>query len=282
VGVAAARNRGAAVASGELLLFCDDDIVVSKDNLRRHESVHAGEERCLVSGRWEFDPAVRLRLEMTPLGRYRLRYEDLYNKPDTSAAVDEGARVYARTLAAANLSIRRSAFASLDGFDERFPVGGEDQDLTWRAHRAGYKLVYDSSICVIHNDQHSDLRALCRRQERAAIGSVCFAAKNPDLPVPTLIELNGPLRRGDDPLVMMRKVSRTAVSSRAVLALAHRLVSTVERLRPSGGWPLEFLYGAIGGLYVFRGVRRGLKLTAGPDWGHDLKWVADTQRRART
>jgi GT2 family glycosyltransferase len=265
-GVAAARNHGARMASGELLLFVDDDIVVGPSNLRRHEVVHASHQRCLVAGHWEFDPELRRRLEASPLGRYRLHYEDLYNKPDGLAGDENRGQVHPRTLAASNLSIRARTFWSLDGFDERFPVGAEDQDLSWRAARAGCLLVYDYDIRVIHNDQHADLVALCRRQERAAIGTVYFAQKNPEIPPVPMLATNGPLRRGDPPRLMLRKLSRAVLSRRVPLALARRVVRLVEMARPDGGWPLEVLYRAVGGLYVFRGVRRGLRLTSGTDW----------------
>jgi GT2 family glycosyltransferase len=265
-GVAAARNHGARLASGDLFLFVDDDIVVRDSNLRQHEAIHLRHDRCVVSGQWEFDPDLRRRLELTPLGRYRLAYEDLYNRP---AGVVEGAergQVHPRTLAAANLSIRADIFWSLEGFDERFPVGAEDQDLTWRAAKAGCLLVYDYDIRVVHNDQHSDFASLCRRQERGAIGTVYFAKKNPDAPDPPMLALNGPPRRDDSVRTLVRKVSRALMSRRIPLALAHRVVRAVERVRPDGGWPLEFLYHGVGGLHVFRGVREGLRLTSGSSW----------------
>jgi GT2 family glycosyltransferase len=265
-GVAAARNHGARLALGDVLMFVDDDIVVAESTLRQHEAVHAANDRCLVSGHWEFDPDLRRRLEQSPLGRYRLAYEDLYNRP---AGVEEevsGGQVHPETLAASNLSIRSEAFWSLEGFDERFPVGAEDQDLTWRAARAGCELVYDFDIPVIHNDQHSDLAALCSRMERAAIGTVYFTRKNPDAPVPQMLRMNGPVRRGDSVRVVARKLSRALLSRRVPLALAHRLAGLVEAARPNGGRPLEYLYRAVGGLHVFRGVRRGLRLTSAAEW----------------
>jgi GT2 family glycosyltransferase len=265
-GVAAARNHGAKFASGELLMFVDDDIVVGESNLRQHEAFHRSHECCLVSGHWEYEPELRRKLEGSPLGRWRLAYEDLYNRPDGAGRDTRPGQLHPRTLAAANLSIRAETFRSLDGFDERFPVGAEDQDLTWRAAKAGCVLVYDYDIRVIHNDQHSDLISLCRRQERGAIGTVYFARKNPDAPAFAMLTMNGPVRRGDSARAVVRKLSRDLLSRRVPLATAHRLVGLVERARPKGGWPLEFLYRAVGGLYVFRGVRRGLRLTSGDDW----------------
>jgi GT2 family glycosyltransferase len=265
-GVAVARNRGASVASGELLLFVDDDIVVGSANLRQHEAVHLAHDRCLVSGHWEFDPDLRRKLQQSPLGRFRLAYEDLYNKPDGVEGDNRSGQVHPQSLAASNLSVRADLFRSLGGFDERFPVGAEDRDLSWRAARAGCLLVYDFDIRVIHNDQHADLEALCRRMERGAIGTVYFTRKNPDAPRAEMLALNGRVAHGDSLPAMARKLSRSALSTAPALALAHALVRLVERMRPDGGWPLEFLYRAVGGLHVFRGVRRGSRLTAGDTW----------------
>ncbi|HEX4735760.1 MAG TPA: glycosyltransferase [Thermoleophilaceae bacterium] len=271
-GVASARNHGAGLASGELLLFVDDDIVVEPSNLRRHAAIHQEHERCLVSGHWAFDPALRRKLEQTPLGRFRLSYEDLYNKPAGLGGEGQTGQVHPLTLAAANLSIRKDVFWSLGGFDERFPVGAEDQDLSWRAARAGCTLVYDFDIRVIHNDQHTGFAALCRRFERGAIGTVYFARKNPDAQAPPMLTVNAPIRRGDPLRLVARKLSRSFLSQSIALAFAQHFVKLLERVRPNGGWPLEYVYRAVGGLYVFRGVRVGLQLTAGNHWqrGHRL------------
>jgi GT2 family glycosyltransferase len=260
-GVAAARNAGARLATSDLLLFVDDDIVVGADNLSRHEAIHEEDGWCLVSGRWEFDAQLRARLRETPLGRFRLRYEDLYNTPPGVKGGEGNGRVHPLTLAAANLSVRRELFWELGGFDERFPVAAEDQDLSWRARQAGCVLIYDYDIRVIHNDQHADLAALCERVERAAIGTVFFASKHPEAPPADLVNLNGPTRRGDPPKVILRKVLRGTLSRGLALHLAHRVVRWVEPLRPNGGWPLEQLYNALTGLHVFRGTRRGLEMT---------------------
>jgi GT2 family glycosyltransferase len=266
LGVSVARNHGARSASGELLMFVDDDIVVDKDNLSRHAEIHMSHDRCVVSGHWEYEPEFRRKLEDSPLGRWRLSYEDLYNKPPGVANDARRGQVHPTTLTTQNLSFKAEAFWSLGGFDERFPVGAEDQDLTWRAARAGHLLVYDYDIRIIHNDQHADLTALCRRQERGATGLVYFARKNTDAPAFPMLTMNGPVRRNDSPRLVLRKLSRALLSRRLPLALAHRMVKVVELVRPTGGWPLESLYRAIGGLYVFRGTRRGLRLTSGEKW----------------
>jgi GT2 family glycosyltransferase len=263
VGVAGARNRGADLATGELLFFVDDDTVVEKSNLSQHEAIQRDGERLLVYGHRELDSAVRAAWKATPFGRYRLAYEDRYNGPDGVGWLRaKGGRVYPLTLAAGHLSVRRNVFEALGGFDERFPVGAEDQDFTWRARRAGCTLMYDYNICAFHNDQHRDLSELCHRVERAAVGTVYFSYRNPDAPRPSMLDLNGPIQRGDSPRLLARKLTRSVLSQRFSLLLVERLVRLGEKVMPRGGSLLEWLYNALDGLYVFRGVRRGLRMTS--------------------
>jgi glycosyltransferase involved in cell wall biosynthesis len=264
-GVLKARNHGARLAGGDILMFLDDDIIVGPDNVRRHLTVRAEYRQfpeSIVGGHPEFDPDVRAALERSPFGRFRLSMED-YAKTDHAQRWGSEGQIQPFGVATANMSISRTFFWGLGGFDEKFPsIGAEDQDLCWRARRAGCAIVHDYSIRVIHNDQHRDLAAICRREENNASGMVYFVRKNPDFPQPSTIEVNGPVRREDPPRLVVRKLVRATLSRALPLALAHRLVRAVEFVRPNGGWPLEFLYRALTGLYVFRGVRKGLRITA--------------------
>jgi hypothetical protein len=130
----------------------------------------------------------------------------------------------------------------------------------------GYTLMYDYDIRVVHNDQYRDLKALCRRLERAAVGTVYFAKKNRDAPRPAMLSMNGPVQRGDSPRLIIRKVTRFSLSQSLSLALAYRVVDLGQKLMPQGAPMLDWLYNALGGLYVFRGVRRGLQMTSEASW----------------
>ena len=264
-GVAVARNHGARLANGEILMFVDDDIVVAPDNLRRHLTVRADHGDCIVSGHSEFDHELRAELANTPFGRYRLWTEDVA-KTDLASQWGAAGQIEPPTVATQNITISRETFGRLDGFDERFPVGAEDQDLCWRARAAGCAIVHDYDIRVIHNDQHVDLLALCKREERGAVGAVCLARKHPELPAPPALALNGPLSASDRPRVVIRKLVRSVLSQPLALRAARRLVAVAEAVHPDGGRPLMWLYRSVTGLYVFRGVRRGFRVTATDTW----------------
>src|SRR5436190_19538781 len=49
-GVAAARNHGARMATGDVLFFVDDDIIVGADNVQRHLAVRKLYGDCVVGG----------------------------------------------------------------------------------------------------------------------------------------------------------------------------------------------------------------------------------------
>jgi GT2 family glycosyltransferase len=271
-GVAAARNRGARLSTGDILIFVDDDIIVGADNVKRHLAVRDLYGECVVAGHSEFDPKMREDLLRSPFGRFRLWSEDLVQTEEAARWGTQG-RIQVLTVDTNNMSISRRLFWEIGGFDERFPVGAEDQDLCWRARAVGAAIVRDHRIRVVHNDQHDNLCALCHREERGAIGIVYLSRKHPDFPAPLALHLNGPLRPTDPPRLVARKIVRGVLTRPAALMLAHRAVHAVELLRPNGGWPLEYLYRAVTGLYVFRGIRRGLRLTAGERWapGHEVR-----------
>jgi GT2 family glycosyltransferase len=257
-------------------MFLDDDIVVAPDNVRRHLAVraeHASYRDCIVSGHSEFPADLRATLEQSPLGRFRLWMEDVSKTEEARKWGAEG-RIMPFGVPTQNLSIGSAFFHELGGFDESFPsIGAEDQDLCWRARRVGCAIVHDYDIRVIHNDQHRDLRALCRREQRGAVGVVCLTRKHADFPKPAAIELNGLVRCHDSPRLIVRKLVRGGLSRRVPLLIAHRIVRGVEAARPGGGWPLEYLYRAVTGLYVFRGIRQGLKLTSREPWDPAIREI---------
>ena len=76
---------------------------------------------------------------------------------------------------------RREMWNDIRGFDESYFMYAEDVDLCWRAHRAGWKVVYEPSARVIHaqgisTDQHpyrmilEHHRALLRFAARSSKG----------------------------------------------------------------------------------------------------------------
>ena len=270
-GAATARNRGARAATGEILIFVDDDIVVEPSHVRDHLATRATQGDALVNGHWEFSTALAQNLATTPFGRFRLELERWIKEGVTKSPLSDGCEAPS-AVTACNLAIRRSLFWELGGFDETFPFAGyEDQELSYRAARAGCPLVYDRRIRLVHNDQRLTLDQFCRRQRRGACTAVYLADRHPEEfgRRPLILE-NGPLLRSDRPRTVLKKLVKRGLTCAPVLAAVHALVRILERAGPHTRL-LRRSYWSMCGLYIFQGVRDGFAAVApsNPARAHD-------------
>jgi glycosyltransferase involved in cell wall biosynthesis len=248
LGRSAARNVGAAHASGVLLLFTDDDMTHRPDFVEAHRRAHESWPGALAVG------AVRLEGQAltTPFGRFRQRLED-------SGVPREAGLVEARNFcAAANMSIARTTFDALAGFDERMSEG-EDQDFALRHTARGGRIVFVAEAVAIHRDDALDIRSYCNRVERGAQAVVHFCAAHPDLPQNReRAQVNGALAPGRERVSLsIRKVAKAVLGTAALQPLLFALIGFVERRAPEGVW-LERLYRLALGVHIQRGYRRGL------------------------
>lgn len=137
-GAGMARNAGAAVSSGDILLFLDDDMEGHPSLLLEHERSHrAGAD--VVLGDLPLHPDSPCNLLSRGVGSWaRARDERL-------GAV--GAEVRLADLLTGQLSISRAAFEHLGGFDSSFTregmFGGEDIDFGYRVMKAGYRIAFN-------------------------------------------------------------------------------------------------------------------------------------------
>lgn len=144
-GAAHARNRGAAAAHGEVLVFCDADDVVDTDWLAAMTDALA--EADVAAGRIDTG---QLNDAISRRWRPFLAHE--------SEPVSHGWMPYALTASAA---FRATAFRALGGFREDYSVG-EDVELCWRAqlHSMRFTFVADA---VVHYRYRRGLWPLLRQ-----------------------------------------------------------------------------------------------------------------------
>ena len=149
-GRAAVRNRGAAEASEDLLVFLDDDMHPAPGCVDAHVAHHTLHPGSLVSGtQYEVDGP-----EETSFTRFRARLRRQWDAPLRQI---HGPLPFERLhMTAANFSIERAVFERLGGFDPRLN-DGEDLVLLHQAHRAGVPIFYSESAYATHHDE-----ATCR------------------------------------------------------------------------------------------------------------------------
>src|SRR4051794_15904660 len=160
-GPGAARNLGAAAATGEILVFVDADCEPEPDWLAR--LVAAAGEYELVQGKVLPPEGV----EVGPFDRF--------------IAVVSEYGLYQT----ANLAIRRDLFERLGGFEQivmpkRSKELGEDAWLAWRAKRAGGRSTFADDAVVRHAVFPRDARGYLREQARVRYFPV-LASHMPEL-----------------------------------------------------------------------------------------------------
>lgn len=254
-GSARARNHGARIAGGELLIFLDDDILVEPSHISRHVATRDRYPECLAGGNWQFHPSALVALNQTPFGRYRVALDQRFRGTPDGRQLDRD-RWDVEALAACNLAISRRLFWELGGFDEDFPFAGvEDREFSMRAVGAGCQLIRDDGIRLLHNDQTVTLEQFCVREERSAQTIAVLARKHPGAERSrTFASVNGPIVAGDPAATIAKKLLKRLLATPPMIWLLHTTVHAVERLgldeRVMGR-----LYSGVVGVHIFRGFR---------------------------
>ena len=266
-GAGKARNNGARNAGGDLLLFTDDDILVAPDHLEMHLAAHSEfPGGTIVSGHWEMAPRAVELLSTTPFGRFRLEIEQWYRQTGMSLEPLSNGRFRPSGLVSWNFSLSAKLFERLGGFNELIANAGlEDQELSLRAQKAGFTLVYDQNIRLLQNEVFVTLDSFCERRRRAGYDTVYAAVANPEgFASREMISANLPPRPGDSPAQLARKVARSALA-RPLGERALRLtIAILERLAPDAK-ALKKAYWVLAGSYIMRGVRQAVAETGWRD-----------------
>ena len=129
-GLASARNRGAAEARGELLLFLDDDMIAAPDLVRVHMEEHGASRDRLILGQMGLASGVRRSFLKQGVEEWGRAFAERVSVPGYQFGFDD--------MHFGHASIARRLFHDAGGFDESFVAfGNEDYDLGWRLIHRG-------------------------------------------------------------------------------------------------------------------------------------------------
>lgn len=146
LGFAKACNQGAHIATGEILVFLNNDTIPKPGWL---EALIEGLEQPNVGavGSKLLFPSGLIQHAGVVFDQRGWPYHWQYNQPP-SPLIDQERELQAVT--AACIAIPRALFMQLGGFDEVFLNGYEDVDLCLKVREAGYRILYKPKSELIH------------------------------------------------------------------------------------------------------------------------------------
>ncbi len=247
---AIARNTGAAAATGELLLFLDDDIEAMPLLVESHTRAHQERSGCAVMGPYPpklqggtrfFDVEVRSWWEekfyQMGLPTHRFTYEDLLS---------------------GNLSLDADLFARLGGFDSAFGnCGGEDYELGMRLLNAGVSFVVAPDAVGYHYEHETNnLDRSFRRARQEGRSDVLIGRRHPELrPILHVKDYETPYSLADKILTTIAFFWPAAVDLLA--AGLRKSLDFLESLGMRTTW--RWVRAKLRGYWYFRGVMDELK-----------------------
>ncbi|MBD8496969.1 glycosyltransferase [Paenibacillus arenosi] len=160
-GFAAGCNQGLAIATGDNILFLNNDTVVTPNWLTHLlDALHASPDIGMTGPLTNYSSGHQI---------IPVAYKDLL---DLNAFAHEhqirnaGKMTEVRRLIGFCLLVKRAVLDEVGGFDERYDIGNfEDDDLCLRAAQAGYRL-YIANACFIHHVGHVTMNDIQTDEQR--------------------------------------------------------------------------------------------------------------------
>ncbi|MHB1784812.1 MAG: glycosyltransferase family 2 protein, partial [Acidimicrobiales bacterium] len=179
-GPGAARNRGVSETDRGLVLFLGDDMVPDPGLVGAHLATHGRHPGLDVAvlGRVDWHPEVagnRLNQWLDTSGT-QFDYANIERERARAGSVDYDVgfgRFYS-----CNVSLKRSLFDSVGGFDESFIFYYEDLDLGWRLSDEGLRLLYAPEALTLHLHAY-DWAGIENRFRGIALGEKLMARAHP-------------------------------------------------------------------------------------------------------
>lgn len=151
-GAASARNYGTSKASGDILLFVDDDILVSRENIKRTLELHLLFPNACFNLNWKYPDEMLSMMKASQFGRFLIHVKLIdYRGWVPHHKWNEKEIFDVDKLAAFYFIIPRSLFVETGGFNENFKNQSvEDDEFSLRLRQKGVRQFIDPTQFVLH------------------------------------------------------------------------------------------------------------------------------------
>ncbi|HNV23546.1 MAG TPA: glycosyltransferase [Candidatus Omnitrophota bacterium] len=136
-GPASARNRGAKEANTEIIFFTDSDCVPHQNWIEQSLDAFKDKSVAVVAGSYGIANAEFL---LARCVYQEILYRHKYLMPQ-----------YPKSFGSYNFGIRKKIFEEVGGFNQNYRyASGEDNDLSYKILKAGYKIYFEKKSLVDH------------------------------------------------------------------------------------------------------------------------------------
>jgi glycosyltransferase involved in cell wall biosynthesis len=148
-GPAAARNKGANEAQGDIILFTDSDCVPMNNWIEEMIKPFRDSKVMAVKGAYRTD-------QKTLTARFvQIEFEERFEMLKKAESID--------MIDTYSAGYRKSVFLSLGGFDPSFPIANnEDTELSYRMSNAGHKMIFNPDAVVYHLNHPDSIKKYVR------------------------------------------------------------------------------------------------------------------------
>jgi GT2 family glycosyltransferase len=169
-GRAGARNKCAQLATGDVLLFLDDDMLTSPDLVSKHLAYHEKGNKVVVGNGYRDETKAR-----NDFAKYLVAVDKIWQR-----GIPEKCEVtyQAFVFTACNMSISKAVFEQFNGFDARLK-DSEDFDLGMRLLEGGMRIMYDRTLLAWPSDW-PDIRGFISRHNSYAAGKKELVKLHPE------------------------------------------------------------------------------------------------------
>ncbi|MCX7862442.1 MAG: glycosyltransferase [Bacteroidales bacterium] len=229
-GLAGGRNNGIEHAKHPLVIFFDDDILVTPSFFEQIITSHNLYNPIILGGNRFYPDDLIKKAQTYPFGRYKLLYEYQWLDKNT-IKLFEKSLFEVDSVAGFSMSLTKETYAKVGPFNENFQYAGcEDAEFCYRAKKMGVRILFDEQLVCYHNElDNFELKSWLKRQSTGILSALVICQLHPEGKEHPTWFTNTPIQKNDPLWVKKLKLKKWLLSRWIVDKFLFAIVRLFEK-----------------------------------------------------